>query len=114
MDTNEARTQMCDIANDALEIVERLQETASPSPEDRSRLRQMLTDARALLSDAGYPGEAVWRGLQRGSIGAETHLDQSDSSYWRDVAQELKEGIQTLESLIATRRSREADFRVVG
>jgi hypothetical protein len=114
MDTYEARTRMCDIGRGALTIALELSSGAAPTTADKANLRRMLLEARSLLADAGYPGEAVWRALHRSSIGADTTLDQPDASYWQDVAGSLEAGIATLESLISSHPARETDFRVIG
>jgi hypothetical protein len=114
MDTFEARMSMRDLAVAALAIVERLAEGKPAESDTRSRLRQMLTEGRALLADAGYPGESTWRGLQRASMGLDTLFDQSDPLSWEDVAEELRTGLQTLESLVGQGQRPDADIYVVG
>lgn len=74
----------------------------------------MASEARSLVGEAGYPGEAVWRGLQRASIGADTNFDSHDSSYWQDVVEELERGAATLASLDSSRGLRDVDFHIVG
>lgn len=103
-----------DIAREALEIVERLGSDAAPTADDKGRLRQLLLDAREALPDAGFPAEAAWRGLQRASIGTDTYFDQADPRYWQDVAKELHEGAEVLESLVSPFHRRESDFHIVG
>jgi hypothetical protein len=73
----------------------------------------MVTEARGLLSDAGYPGEGVWRGLQRATIGLETGFDRDDPGFWRELAADLRAAIDTLDSLVAP-RGREADVHIIG
>ena len=114
MDTNEARTQMREMANEALGIVAQLRRGERLDIESAQRLRRMAVDARSCLADAGYPGEAVWQGLQRASIGLDTQLGSGDASFWEDVTDVLQAGSATLESLISTRARREGDFRIVG
>lgn len=113
MDTNEARTRMRDIATDALRIVDALAASGTISARERGTIRELGTEARALLSDAGYPGEGVWRGLQRATIGLDTGFDRDDPGFWRELAADLRSAIDTLESLIAP-RGREADVHIVG
>jgi hypothetical protein len=105
---------MRDLAVGALAIVERLAEGKPAELDTRTRLRQMLTEGRSLLADAGYPGESTWRGLQRASMGLDTYLDHSDPLFWEDVADELRMGLQTLESLVGPGQRPDADIYVVG
>lgn len=114
MDTTEARTQMRDLAREALDIVERVVQGQPIAGAEREGLRRLVLQSRTLLADAGYPGEAVWRGLQRAAIGAETHFDQSDPAYWADVATELQAGVATLESLVSPTWRSEPDVRIIG
>jgi len=114
MDTYEARTQMLELARDALGIVAALEASNVPTGEDRRRLRSMLTEARSALADAGYPAEAVWRAVQRASMGTDTSLDQADPMFWHDVADELRAAMETLESLVSPHFRRESDFYIVG
>lgn len=113
MDTYEARMRMRDLAADALEIVGRFREGKAPSGDDRSRLRSMVQESRALLGDAGYPGEAAWRGLQRSSLGADTYFNEADTAYWLDVAGDLQTAIETLDSLVSG-GLRDADLHIIG
>lgn len=113
MNTNEARMRMRDIALEAQQIVD-TQARGEPLPgRDRGTLRDLATEARSLLADAGYPGEGVWRGLQRATIGMQTGLDREDRSYWRELAADLGASIETLDSLVAP-RGREADVHIIG
>jgi hypothetical protein len=114
MDTYEARTQMLELAREALGIVESLEANNVPTGEDKRRLRSMQAAARSALADAGYPAEAVWRGLQRASMGTDTSLDHADPMFWHDVADELRDAMETLESLLSPHFRRESDFYIVG
>lgn len=114
MNTQDARREMGSLATDGLAIVNRISEGRAASSEDRNQLRRMASEARSLLSEAGYPGEAVWRGLQRASIGAETHFDSFDAAYWQDVTDELERGAATLASLDAVSNAKDADVHIVG
>jgi hypothetical protein len=114
MNTQDARREMETLATQGLAIVNRIREGRSPSLEDRNNLRRMASEARTLLAEAGYPGEAVWRGLQRASIGADTNFDSHDASYWHDVVDELERGAATLASLDSTRGFKDIDFHIVG
>lgn len=114
MDTLEARILMRDLADEGLKIVDRYVAGNLPSGADKRRLRELVIEARTALSDAGYPGEAVWRSLHRASMGADTLFDQSDDHYWPSVVDELRAGLDTLESLISPGFRRESDFHIVG
>jgi hypothetical protein len=114
MNTQDARREMEALAAQGLAIVNRIREGRAPSLEDRNNLRRMASESRSLLAEAGYPGEAVWRGLQRSSIGADTNFDSHDSSYWQDVIDELERGAATLAALHSSRDFRDIDFRIVG
>ncbi len=102
------------LATQALTVVNRIRDGRSPTLDDRNSLRGMAIDARALLAEAGYPGEAVWRGLQRSSIGTDTNFDSHDASYWQDVTDELERGVATLASLDASRNFKDVDIHIVG
>lgn len=114
MNTQDARREMRSLATEALAIVHRMCDSRSAPSDDRNRLRRMASESRALLSEAGYPGEAVWRGLQRASIGAETHFDSFDAAYWQDVTDELERGAATLASLDAVSNAKDVDVHIVG
>jgi hypothetical protein len=114
MNTQDARRDMGSLATAGLAIVKVIGENRTASAEDRNNLRRMASEARALLSEAGYPGDAVWRGLQRASIGAETNFDAFDPSYWQDVLDELERGAAVLSSLDSLGSVRDADFHIVG
>jgi hypothetical protein len=104
---------MRDLALDALEIVENVNELP-PRGENARRLRDFVSQARGLLSDAGYPAEAAWQGLQRASIGANTAFDEYDLGYWTDVADDLHRGVDTLQSLVSPHARPDTDIHVVG
>lgn len=114
MDTFEARTRMRDLALEALAVVERRERGGNPESGDSAKLRQLVGEARGVLTDAGYPGEAVWRGLHRASIGYETQLDGSVRGYWEDVRRDLEAGIETLDLLLGPGVGRDADFPLIG
>jgi hypothetical protein len=114
MNTYEARSRMSEIGHRAIVIVERLRDGASPDYEERSSLRQYAVESRELLAEAGFPGEAVWRGLTRATIGVDTSLSGSDTYYWQDVLDDLAGGTTTLDDLVSPLLGREADFRIVG
>lgn len=102
------------LATQGLAIVNRIRAGRAPLLEDRNNLHRMASEARELLAEAGYPGEAVWRGLQRSSIGADTNFDSPDAAYWQDVVDELERGAATLSSLDPSRSFRDIDFHIVG
>jgi hypothetical protein len=114
MNTYEARTYMRDIAREALEIVERPSSGTMPTFANRRRLHEMVTEARGVLGDAGFPGEAVWRAVQRASIAVDTSGEEPDTDYWRLLEEELQAGLDTLNSLVSTDVGREIEFRIVG
>ena len=114
MNTQDARRDMGSLATEGLAIVKAIRDNRAASSEDRNRLRRMASEARSLLSEAGYPGDAVWRGLQRASIGAETYFDSFDAGYWQDVTDELERGAATLSALESPGSVRDADFHIVG
>ena|SRR5947209_2123635 len=113
MDTYEARITMRDLAHDALDVVTRRESGVATNREDRAQIRQMASEARSLLGDAGYPGEAAWRAIQRASIGLETAFDEPDRTYWEDLATDLRDAIETLDSLVGVSK-RDADIHIVG
>lgn len=114
MNTYEARMYMRDIAREALVIIELPSHGTMPTVKDRRRLHEMATEARGALGDAGFPGEAVWRVVQRASIAVDTSGDQPDTDYWRLLLEELQTGLDTLNSLVSPDFGREVEFRVVG
>lgn len=113
MDTYEARTRMRDVALEALQIVDVLAGGECVQARQRGILRELMGVARGLVADAGYPGEGVWRGLQRATIGLETGFDCGDTGFWRELSIDLREAMETLNSLVAP-RGREADIHIIG
>jgi hypothetical protein len=112
MDTYQARRQMRDLAQTTLELLdEAIREGASPT-ETLGRLRSMDLDARALLADAGYPAEAVWRGLQRAQHALQP--GPIDTTLATQVADELRVAVETLDSLTSATSERDSDFRIIG
>lgn len=101
------------MARAALDVVERIVRGQMPSRGDRSELRHFVSDARSVLPDAGYPGEAAWRALQRASIGVETLGETPDRAYWSDVEGDLRGAVDTLSSLVGV-AGRDADIHIVG
>jgi hypothetical protein len=43
----------------------------------------------------------------------ETGFDRDDPGFWRELAQDLRDAVETLDSLIAP-RGREADVHIIG
>jgi hypothetical protein len=113
MDTLEARRDLRDVARSAIAVVERAEVGREPNPEDREALRKAAARARELLRDAGYPGEATWRGLSRASIGVDTLDGPLDHTFWHDVAEELRSGLETLDNLVTSDRMRESDVHLI-
>lgn len=113
MDTIEARSRMRDLANQGLEVFDRLSSAEFSSGEAARRYRELVEEARPLLADSGYPGEGVWRGLQRSFAllggGAAASHDERD-----ELAEELREARDSLDALLSAREQRELDFRIVG
>jgi hypothetical protein len=114
MDTYEARMVMRDIARESLEIVERMVSSHSPAYAERRRLRELSNEARQALADAGYPGEAVWRAVQRASIAIETSGEQADPVFWNEVSRDLESGVDTLDMLVAPPIGDNVDVHLVG
>jgi hypothetical protein len=114
LNTFEARVIMRDLARTAVEMVRAIEGGRSPTPEDRLRIRDLVAQARGSLTDAGYPGEAVWRGLSRASIGMDTLGGEPDPLFWHDVAAELQAGLDTLDTLVSTDFRRESQIPWVG
>jgi hypothetical protein len=112
--TFEARTIMRDLALAALRIVRSIESGVPPTPDHRIRIREMVAEARNVLTDAGYPGEGVWRELSRASMGIDTLRDEPDPFFWRDIAENLQRGLETLETLISTDNRRETDSPIIG
>jgi hypothetical protein len=105
---------MSEIGHLAITIVERLSTGAVATYDDRTGLRSMAVESRELLAEAGFPGEAVWRGLTRASIGVDTSLSEADVLFWVDVLEDLTAGTSTLDDLVSPHFAREADFRIIG
>ncbi len=104
---------MRDLAAQAITITTRLGSGGAATRDHADQLRTMAVEARSLLAEAGYPAEAVWRGLQRADIGIQTSLDGADTGYWLDVSDDLTAGMQLLENLVGSHATRDADFRIV-
>jgi hypothetical protein len=114
MDTTEARRRICDLAREGLDVLDSSSSGPVPGRGAALRIREIADQARALLTDAGYPGESVWRGLQRARVGLDAVEDLQDVAYWQDVRDELTEAVEHLDELLATRAGRDSDFRIIG
>lgn len=114
MNTQEARARMREIGMDALRSVELCAQGTVLRVEERQQLRQMGVEARSLLADAGYPGEAVWRGIQQASMGMDTLYGEFDRFYWDYIVEDLKAGLQVLDSLLSPGIARDIDFHIIG
>jgi hypothetical protein len=112
MDTNEARRRMRDLARETLEILDSAVAEDGPRGKAISRVAEMEQESRALLADAGYPGESVWRGLQRARLALEAGGE--DQALELEASAEMRESLERLDSLIAAASERESDFRIVG
>jgi hypothetical protein len=114
MDTFEARSKMRDLAQATLDLIEGLDRSSTSRREAIAGLRDMEQEARALLADAGYPGEAAWRGIQRSRILAESDPSVMDESMRGDIVGDLQLAVGTLGSLVSGALQRDSDFRIVG
>ena len=114
MNTQDARRELQSLAAQGLTILAFVCDGRAPSLADRNTLRRLASEARELLPEAGFPGEPIWRGLQRASIGTDTNFDSFDAAYWRDVIDELERGVELLATLDSARRVRDIDIHVVG
>lgn len=112
MDTYEARRQMRDLARDALDLLDEVADGDTSLSDALIELRKMELEARTLLADAGYPGEAAWRSLQRGVQALAA--DERDAGLIEEVRSSLQETIATLDSLTGATTGRDSDFRIVG
>jgi hypothetical protein len=114
MNTYEARSRMSEIGHRAIDIVGHLRSGETATYEERASLRAYAVESRGLLTEAGFPGEAVWRGLTRASMGIDTSLSSSDPLFWQDVLDDLDGGTTTLDDLISPHFNSGADFTIVG
>lgn len=114
MNTLEARIHMRELARDGLERVRTIVATNEITIDDRDVLRRLSVSARTVLADAGYPGEASWRALQRAAIGLDTGGPSLDLAYWQSLESDLVEAMETLDVLLGANVQRDSDIRVVG
>jgi len=114
MNTLEARIQLRDVAQRGLELTRQIVARNRVEPDARTGLRALALEAREALVDAGYPGEATWRALQRASIGAETSNGDLDANFWSALSDDLASAIETLDSLLGPSRERDSDVRIIG
>lgn len=105
---------MRDLAQETLGIVERWERGEVTRYEDSVRLRRLVSEARELLPDAGFPAESAWRGMQRASIGYETQLGRAEPGYWEDVRHDLEGALETLRMLVAPPAWSDSDFHLIG
>jgi hypothetical protein len=112
MDTYQARRRMRDLAQETIEILDDVAARGASRADASVRLKDMEQEARTLLSDAGYPGEPVWRGLQRAQL--ELRSGSPDAPSVSDAAAEMRESLEALDSLMSPASERESDFRIIG
>lgn len=114
MDTTEARTLMLDLAERGLQILRDYSSGRITVREANAPYREIIDEARRLLSDAGYPAETAWRALQRAHVGFGAFLEPPDAAYWQDVEAELETGRDALAALVLAPERRDVDFRLIG
>ncbi|GAC1508507.1 MAG: hypothetical protein NVS2B16_05450 [Chloroflexota bacterium] len=114
MNTNEARIHMRDLALGGVEAIRVIVEIRKINFDQRNALREYAASARSALSDAGFPGEATWRALQRAAIGLDTGGPSIDPAFWQSVQSELEEAVTALDSLLGGNVQRDSDMRIVG
>ncbi len=114
MDTTEARIQMRDCGRRGYEALQRFLSGNSSREETAERLRRVTGESRAVLADAGYPGEGVWTSLRRSTAGLDALIEASDAAYWDDLLYDLATATDVLDSLVASPAGRNVDFRIVG
>lgn len=105
---------MRDLALRMVTMIEGWREEPETARYRAAGVRESAAEARALLGDAGYPGEAVWRGVQQVLMGLDSDPVDLDSNYWELVAEDLTAASDSLDALVSTGTRREADFRIVG
>jgi hypothetical protein len=113
MNTQEARSDLRDMADEAQVILIKVIERGSVRAPERQSLRRLALEARELLPDAGYPGDGVWRTIQRASISAETLIDEFDHDFWQALEDDLRAARDTLHALISPDYARETDVHFV-
>lgn len=114
MDTTEARMRMLDLANRGLGLLEEFRSGDEASRSTIEQFRRIVDEARSLLSDAGYPAEGVWRGMQRVLSAMLSGVGRDDAEYWQDLANDFADARDSLDRLLSTPVGRETDFRIVG
>lgn len=112
MDTYEARSQMKNLAQETLDLLEEVARGDTTRSDAIVEVRKMELEARGLLVDAGYPGEAAWRGLQRTGIALQDAHD--DLSTLTEAIAQLSDAVATLSSLTTTSPESGPDFRIIG
>ncbi len=114
MDTTAARIAMRDFGRQGQEVLRLFLSADVSRAASAEECRRLMDQSRALLADAGYPGEAVWSGLRRSASGLDAMIDASDTAYWADLLQDLADAIDVLDSLVASPAGRDVDFRIIG
>ena len=114
MNTLEARLQLKDLAQQGLELTRQIVARNGVEPDVRVLLRSLALEAREALADAGYPGEATWRALQRASMGAETATGDLDLVFWMTLSDDFASAIEVLDSLLGPSRDRDSDVQIIG
>lgn len=105
---------MRELGHEVLRSVERYATGKTVRAADCDRMRAAFQEAREVFFDAGYPAEAVWRGIQRAAIGLETLYGEPDRFYWEDAAAELRQGLEALDALLSSGSLRDIDLHIVG
>lgn len=113
MDTQEARIVMRDLAERGLAAVDRYRARDDSGLIPVVDIRGLQVKARAVLADAGYPGEGVWQALNHAYFGIEVYGEPAESAYWGDIEAELRSGIATLDGLLMP-PGLSADFPIIG
>jgi hypothetical protein len=113
MDTQEARMTMRDLAGRGLAAVDRYRAHDETGLNPMVDIRGLQLQARTVLADAGYPGEAVWQALNHAYFGFEAYGEPPDSAFWGDIVAELQAGMATLDGLLMP-PGLGADFPIIG
>ncbi|MGI8826942.1 MAG: hypothetical protein ACR2JC_15120 [Chloroflexota bacterium] len=112
MNTLDARLQMRQLARDGERLVKHTRDTGDTGAAG-GELRRLAAEARDLLTDAGFPGEATWRVLQRASIGVDTAGVDFDASFWQWISEDLESAAGSLDTLLGPSLHRDADLHIV-
>ena len=114
MDTFEARLRIWELGREGLDLVDGLAGGHDRPGSVLSRLRELATEARGALPDAGFPAESTWRALQQASAASLMGPGEFDQPYWVALAEDLRAALSTLESLLSSPTQRDIDFRIIG